>query len=50
MEVESGKELEGALQLEKGKRVNTNTADDDRWRWTDVKQTTCVRRSLETSG
>ena len=38
MEVKSGKELEEALQIEKGKRVNTNTADDDRWRWTDVKQ------------
>ena len=43
MDVKSSKELEEALQIEKGKRVNTNTADDDRWRWTDVKQNTCVR-------
>ena len=50
MEVKSGKELEEALQIEKGKRVNTNTADDDRWRWTDVTQKTCVRGSLETLG
>ena len=50
MEVKSGKELEEALRIEKGKEGETNTADDDRWRWTDVKQNTCVRGSLETSG
>ena len=49
MEVKSGQELEEGLQIEKGKG-ETNTADDDRWRWTDVKQNTCVWGSLETSG